>query len=70
MYLAQEKRPVVCRLGRTYKNIVLRYKGCTCPGWDGGSKPSTALPNASAMVTARWSCDILLIVAQENTYST
>jgi hypothetical protein len=29
-----------------------------------------ALANASAMVTARWSCDILLIVAQENTYST
>ena len=29
MYLDQEKRPVVCRLGRTYKNIVLHYKGYT-----------------------------------------
>ena len=29
MYVAQDKLPVICRLERTYKNIVLHYKGCT-----------------------------------------
>ena len=29
MYVARDKLPVICRLERTYKNIVLHYKGCT-----------------------------------------